>query len=579
MDCNEMIVSEDINDFIIEYNPSAAYFEEISEEVCFQRVNASWIIGYAKLSPEYRMNISEVGYKTIPKLYGLMDTTSMDDSGITATLNQPFLNLAGQGVIVGFIDTGIDYNLNIFKNSPVDSRIGIIWDQTVNTSKADRSANEQEFRNALGNDYDYGTMYTREAINEAVTLAASGGDPYSIVPSKDENGHGTFMAGIAAGGKTDSFTGAAPESEIAVVKLKPAKQYLRDFFLINDDAVAFQETDIMMGVSFLLRYAEIVKKPLVICIGLGTGSGPRTGATPLANVLEYAGKLPNVVVVTAIGNEANQRMHTYGEAVSLERPDVIEINVGEGEKGFVMEVWASTQDVLSVSLISPSGEAVPRIPARAGSTNLFRFILEGTEVTVDYKVVESMAGLELIFIRFIRPTPGLWRVNVYSITNIEGIYNAWLPLRQFVTGDTFFLNASPYTTLLEPSANDWLITVGAYDHINQAAYIDSGRGYTAQGLVKPDIVAPGVRVYGPVPGEGYSYRSGTSVSAAHVAGASALLLTWGVYYQYMPYMGTSDVKHILIRGAERNVNEMYPNRISGYGKMNLINSITQLRVT
>ena len=579
MDCNEMIVSEDINDFIIEYNPIAAYFEEISEEVCFQRVNASWIIGYAKLSPEYRMNISEVGYKTIPKLYGLMDTTSMDDSGITATLNQPFLNLAGQGVIVGFIDTGIDYNLNIFKNSPVDSRIGIIWDQTVNTSKADRSANEQEFRNALGNDYDYGTMYTREAINEAVTLAASGGDPYSIVPSKDENGHGTFMAGIAAGGKTDSFTGAAPESEIAVVKLKPAKQYLRDFFLINDDAVAFQETDIMMGVSFLLRYAEIVKKPLVICIGLGTGSGPRTGATPLANVLEYAGKLPNVVVVTAIGNEANQRMHTYGEAVSLERPDVIEINVGEGEKGFVMEVWASTQDVLSVSLISPSGEAVPRIPARAGSTNLFRFILEGTEVTVDYKVVESMAGLELIFIRFIRPTPGLWRVNVYSITNIEGIYNAWLPLRQFVTGDTFFLNASPYTTLLEPSANDWLITVGAYDHINQAAYIDSGRGYTAQGLVKPDIVAPGVRVYGPVPGGVYSYRSGTSVSAAHVAGASALLLTWGVYYQYMPYMGTSDVKHILIRGAERNVNEMYPNRISGYGKMNLINSITQLRVT
>lgn len=579
MDCNEMIVSEDINDFIIEYNPSAAYFEEISEEVCFQRVNASWIIGYAKLSPEYRMNISEVGYKTIPKLYGLMDTTSMDDSGITATLNQPFLNLAGQGVIVGFIDTGIDYNLNIFKNSPVDSRIGIIWDQTVNTSKADRSANEQEFRNALGNDYDYGTMYTREAINEAVTLAASGGDPYSIVPSKDENGHGTFMAGIAAGGKTDSFTGAAPESEIAVVKLKPAKQYLRDFFLINDDAVAFQETDIMMGVSFLLRYAEIVKKPLVICIGLGTGSGPRTGATPLANVLEYAGKLPNVVVVTAIGNEANERMHTYGEAVSLERPDVIEINVGEGEKGFVMEVWASTQDVLSVSLISPSGEAVPRIPARAGSTNLFRFILEGTEVTVDYKVVESMAGLELIFIRFIRPTPGLWRVNVYSITNIEGIYNAWLPLRQFVTGDTFFLNASPYTTLLEPSANDWLITVGAYDHINQAAYIDSGRGYTAQGLVKPDIVAPGVRVYGPVPGGVYSYRSGTSVSAAHVAGASALLLTWGVYYQYMPYMGTSDVKHILIRGAERNVNEMYPNRISGYGKMNLINSITQLRVT
>ena len=133
--------------------------------------------------------------------------------------------------------------------------------------------------------------------------------------------------------------------------------------------------------------------------------------------------------------------------------------------------------------------------------------------------------------------------------------------------------------MLEPSANDWIITVGAYDHINQSAYIDSGRGYTALGLVKPDIVAPGVRVYGPVPGGSYSYRSGTSVAAAHVAGASALLLTWGVYYGNMPYMGTSDVKHILIRGAERNINETYPNRISGYGKLNLINSITQLRIT
>lgn len=579
MDCSEMIVSEEIQDFIIEYNPSMAYFDEISEDVCFQMVNASWVIGYAKLSPQYNMNVSELGYKTIPKLYGLMDTTSMDDAGITATLNQPYLDLAGQGVIVGFIDTGIDYNMDIFKNSPVDSRIGVIWDQTINTPESDRSDFEREFRRQLGNDFQYGTIYTKETINQAITRASQGENPYDTVPSKDENGHGTFLAGIAAGGKTSDFTGAAPESEIAVVKLKPAKQYLRDFYLINDEAAAFQETDIMLGVSFLLRYAGIMKKPLVICIGAGTASGPRTGATPLANVLEYAGRLPNVVVVTCVGNEANQRMHTYGEAVSLEKPDIIEINVGDGEKGFVMEVWASTQDVLSVSVISPSGESIPRIPARTGSTNLFRFILEGTEVTVDYRVVESMSGREVIFIRFIRPTPGIWRVNVYSITNIEGLYNAWLPLRQFVTGDTYFLSASPYTTLLEPSANDWVITVGAYDHINQSAYIDSGRGYTALGLVKPDIVAPGVRVYGPVPGGNYSYKSGTSISAAHVAGASALLLTWGVYYGNMPFMGTGDVKHILIRGAERNVNETYPNRISGYGKMNLINSVIQWRVT
>jgi len=574
-----MILSEEVQDFIIEYNPSMAHFEEIGDSACFQTVNASWIIGYAKLHSMSSMNVSELGYKTIPKLYGLTDTTSMDDSGITATLNQPNLNLAGQGVIVGFIDTGIDYNLDIFKNSPVDSRIGVIWDQTINIPKAERSASEQEFRRRLGDDFAYGTIYTKEVINQAIRQANAGGNPYDIVPSKDENDHGTFIAGIAAGGRTAGFTGAAPESEIAVVKLKPAKQYLRDYYLINDEAAAFEETDIMLGVSFLLKYAEIARKPLVICIGVGTGSGPRTGATPLANVLEYAGRLPNIVVVTCVGNEANQRMHAYGEATSLEKPDIIEVNVGEGEKGFAMEIWVSTQDVLSVALVSPSGETIPRIPARTGRTNLFRFVLEGTEVTVDYSVVESLSGLEVIFIRYINPTPGIWRVKVYSITNIEGLYNAWLPLRQFVTGDTYFLNSSPYTTLLEPSANNWIITVGGYDHINQSAYIDSGRGYTAQNLVKPDVVAPGVKVYGPLPGGGYSYRSGTSISAAHVAGASALLLTWGVYYRNMPYMGTSDVKHILIRGAGRNINELYPNRISGYGRINLINSITQLQVT
>ncbi len=580
MDCSELIVSEDIQDFIIEYNLKELDVEQLSEEVCFAEVNEDWRIGYARLSADMRMNISELGYQTVPKLYGLMDSSSMDASGITATLNQPFLDVAGQGVIIGFVDTGIDYRLDIFKDSPVSSRIGIIWDQTIQTQEAERSEAEKTFRSQLEGRFAYGTMYTKEEIDVALNAELSGGDPYAIVPSRDEDGHGTYVAGIAAGGRelTD-FTGAAPEAEIAMVKLKHAKQYLRDYYLINDEAVAYQENDIMLGVSFLLRYAELRGLPLVIYIGVATGSGPRTGATPLGSVLADAADIPGVAVVAAIGNEGNERLHTFGRVNSQGAPSAVEINVGEGERGFVLEVWASTLDVLSVDLVSPSGETIPRIPARPGSNNVFRFLLEGTEVSVDYRIVERQSGFELIFIRFDMPTPGIWKINVYSLTNIEGVYNAWMPIRAFLSGDTFLLGSTPTTTLLEPGAALSFITVGAYDHITGAFYADSSRGFTSQGQVKPDIVAPGVNVYGPRVGGGYTYRSGTSVAAAHVAGAAALIFSWGVTNGYMPRIGSGEVKYMLIRGATRERNQNYPNTTLGYGKLNLIDSFTQLRVT
>lgn len=555
MNCSEMIVAEDVSDYIIEYNPRALDISTVGDEVCFLDVDASWRIGYTRPKNGQDINIADIGYQTVPKLYGLMDTTSFDESGISATLNQPFLDVAGQGVIVGIIDTGIDYNLDAFKLSPVESKIGTIWDQTS------KDVN-----------YSYGRVYSREEINEAIRAEVNNSDGEQGLLVTDRNGHGTMMAGI--------ISQAAPKAELAVVKLKPAKQYLRDYFLIRDDAVAYQENDIMLGVKFLLDYANGRRLPLVICLGLGTGSGPRTGHTPLGSLLGYAAGLPNIVVVTCMGNEANGRMHVFGRIGEFNNSEnVVEINVGSQEKGFVMELWSATQDVLSVSLTSPSGEVVPRIPARNNSSNLFRFLLETTEVTVDYRIVESSVGQQLIFLRFDRPAPGIWKVNVYSLTNIVGAYNVWMPLKDFVSSDTFLLGASPNTTLTEPAAVETVISVGAYDHTTGAAYIGSGRGYTALGQVKPELAAPGVNVYSSRVGGGNSYITGTSVAAAHVAGAAALLLTWGVYYGNLPQMGTGDVKYILIRGATRATSENYPNRINGYGNLNLIESFNQLRVT
>ena len=580
-DCSSLIVSEETGDYIIESN--SLYFEQIQRQdgVCISCVNDTWCILYTNYPGSRNINIQQ-GYYSVPKLYGLMDTTSFDASGITATLNQPLLNVRGQGVLIGFLDTGIDYLREDFKASGGRTRIAAVWDQTIQSvnyeeDTGEAAGTEQYDREQVQGMVQYGTVYTREDINAALAAEREGQNPYDIVPSRDENGHGTFLAGVAAASETADYIGAAPEAEILMVKLKPAKKYLRDFYLLPERVEAYSETDMMMGVRFLQQYAIREKKPLVICVGLGTASGSRTGALPFADLLNTLARQVNTVVVTCTGNEANNRTHTSGLAVSDTEPSEIEITVGAGERGFVMEIWAESLDILSVAITSPSGERIPRIPARIDTGGVYNFLLERSQVAVDYRVVESASGYEVIFMRFINPAQGIWKIHVYSLTNIVGRYNAWLPLKQFLSGDTYFLNSNPSTTLTEPGAAERVISVGAYNHITDASYAASGRGYTATGLIKPDFVAPGVDVYGVRAGGGYTTRTGTSVAAAHAAGAAALLLTWGVTDGNLPYMGTNEVKSVLIRGAKRENSTVYPNNIYGYGKMDVIEAFNKLR--
>ena len=580
-DCSSLIVSEETGDYIIEYN--SLYFEQIQRQdgVCISCINDTWCILYTNYPGSRNINIQQ-GYYSVPKLYGLMDTTSFDASGITATLNQPLLNVRGQGVLIGFLDTGIDYLREDFKASGGRTRIAAVWDQTIQSvnyeeDTGEAAGTEQYDREQVQGMGQYGTVDTREDINAALAAEREGQNPYDIVPSRDENGHGTFLAGVAAASETADYIGAAPEAEILMVKLKPAKKYLRDFYLLPEQVEAYSETDMMMGVRFLQQYAIREKKPLVICVGLGTASGSRTGALPFADLLNTLARQVNTVVVTCTGNEANNRTHTSGLAVSDTEPSEIEITVGADERGFVMEIWAESLDILSVAITSPSGERISRIPARIDTGGVYNFLLERSQVAVNYRVVESASGYEVIFMRFINPAQGIWKIHVYSLTNIVGRYNAWLPLKQFLSGDTYFLNSNPSTTLTEPGAAERVISVGAYNHITDASYVASGRGYTATGLVKPDFVAPGVDVYGVRAGGGYTTRTGTSVAAAHAAGAAALLLTWGGTDGNLPYMGTNEVKSVLIRGAKRENNTVYPNNIYGYGKMDVIEAFYKLR--
>ena len=420
----------------------------------------------------------------------------------------------------------------------------------------------------------YGSEYREEQINEALRSDS----PYSIVPSRDLDGHGTFMAGIAAGTEQpdDSFIGAAPAATLAVVKLKPAKQYLRDFFAIQADSEAYQENDIMLAASYLMQLGIRLRLPLVILCGLGTNWGSHTGHSPLAQTLAAMAERPRVCVVVPVGNENGLGHHFRGQIGEAGGSQDVEIRVAPEERGFQLELWSSVPDRFTVSILSPGGDYVPQIPLRLGQSQTLKFPLENTTVDVSYRFLEVRSNSHLVVMRFLTPAPGVWTVRVFSADYLTGIFHMWLPCQGFIREETAFLSPSPDTTLTVPSTTENLLGIAAYNHNSGSIYIRSGRGYTRVEAIKPDLAAPGVDIYGPGLNGQYIRRSGTSMAAAHTAGAAACLLEWGVVLGNRPWLNNDAIRALLIQGATRRPNLPYPNREWGYGTLNLYGIFTTL---
>ena len=561
-ECAERIISEDYADFIIEIGFRENEARQEYKDLCIQDIGYKFSAIYYPLSEINPISVGADTYIAIPKLFGLMDTSAVEATGALRLQRVRGASLTGNGVIVGFIDTGIDYTNDIFKNVTGRTRILSLWDQS------DQSGTHPQ-------GIEFGSEYTREDIDRALQSE----NPYSIVPTKDTQGHGTFMAGVACGSEDveNNFIGAANESQIAVVKLKKAKKYLRDFYLIEENVQdVYQENDIMQAVTYLRNLSRRESKPLVLVLGLGTGSGQRSGGSALSQQLNDLGEMIGCCVVTCAGNEGNARLHYKGSVLNKEYEDV-ELRVGEGTNGFTMELWGNSPDIISVAFISPAGEMISRIPARVGQSDTVEFLLEKSKIDISYSLVEAGGGVELIFMRFIDPTPGVWIIRVYGNNILEGEYNIWLPIKQFIYKETYFLKPNPDITLTVPSTTQATITVAAYDNMTNALFTDSSRGFTRTNEIKPDITAPGVNVYGPGINNNYVRKSGTSVAAALVAGNCAQLMQWGIVEKNETQMKTNYIKNFLIRGAIRDRNIVYPSKEWGYGKVNVYEAFSILR--
>ena len=524
---------------------------------CMINIEGAYQMWYFERGLLPEINYTTYTYSAVPKCFTPLSQQALDVSGILRIRQQPNLALTGENVMIGIIDSGIDYTDRAFRYEDGSSRIVALWDQSDENGTPPA-------------DYYYGQEYTQETINRA--LASD--DPYLIVPENDPVGHGTAVAAVAAGSENPvtGFSGAAPFADLAVVKLKEAKPYLRNFYFIPEGVPAYQENDLMLAVDYLNRLALARGQALVILVALGTNNGAHGGETYLASFLDDVGQRRRRVIVTAAGNEANARHHYYGEIADRESYATVEINVERSMNGFFAEMWSREPDLYEIAVVSPAGERLSRIASERQGRREYVFILEGTTLTVDYRIVGTRTANQMIFLQFERPSKGVWKILVYPKNYVYGTFHMWLPISAFLESPVYFLSSNPDVTLTVPGTASTPMTVAGYDDGSGALYLDSGRGYTTDGSIKPDFAAPAVNVEGP---EGMEH-TGTSYAAAITAGAAAMFLEWAVVRGNLPAANTADVKSEFIRGAVQTPGMLYPNREWGYGKLDLARTFLNL---
>lgn len=553
-------------DILIQYKGNPDILKKY-ESYSVHIMNETYAVIYLPMSMVTPRLLSDFGYSSIPKCYALTEDKSLEASGVNKLRSIPVTNLRGNGVLIGIIDTGIDYTNQVFQHEDGTSKIVSIWDQSIESTNGSPNAIYPTF---------YGTEYTSEQINQAL----KSNNPLEIVPSKDENGHGTMLAGIAAGSenKENNFSGVVPDSELIVVKLKQAKNNLKDFFAIPQNVPCFQKNDIIWAMQYLLDVSRRINRPLAICIGLGTSQGSHDNFGFLNTEVSLIGDFPGIAVSISAGNEGNLKRHFFSVIDTSTDYIPVELNVGENESGFSMELWGDPPMIYTLDILSPTGEYVTRLTVGLQERQVISFLFEQTVISIDYVMIEQETGKQIIILRFRKPSHGVWKFGIYGKGDLKGAFHIWLPSGNFISQNTYFTSSDPFTTITSPGNCIVPITVTAYDSTSNVFYINSGRGFSTSNIINPNLTAPGVNITCPSIEHTFISATGTSAAAAHTTGITAILLEWCIVQKNYPGIDTIGIKNFLIRGANRSPNLTYPNQEWGYGTIDLYNTFDLLRI-
>ena len=551
-------VREKSADLNVGYNPEDSSWElivrytgdlsRIREEIPIQITELT--SGYATVTiPQSRidqfLSYPEIEFVEKPRRLTFAVSAGRAASCINPVQTAEF-NLFGDGVLVGIIDSGIDYTHPDFRNEDGTSRILYLWDQTIPGEPPEG--------------YTVGTLYTKEMLDEALARRTVP-ERLELVPSVDLSGHGTHVAGIACGNGRASAgrnRGVASRSEMIVVKLG------------SSVGNSFPRTTrLMEAVDFVVKQGINLGRPIAVNLSFGNNYGSHDGNSLIETFLNEISGFGRTCIVVGTGNEGALRHHVGGTLI-MYQPQVIELAIGPNESSMNVQIWKNFFDDFDIELRHPNGEVAGPIPKVLGSQ---RFILGNTGIYLYYGEPTPTNMAQEIFIEFIPlgnyVDVGTWNIRLVPREIVNGRFDMWLPTGEVITTATGFLQPTEEITLTIPSTARNVITVGAYDaSINSFSYF-SGRGYTRYYLdFKPDLVAPGVNITSAAPGGGYTSMTGTSMATPFVTGSAALMMQWGIVEGNDPYLYGEKVKAYLIAGTRKlDIEPVYPNPTLGYGAL------------
>jgi len=493
---------------------------------------------------------SEIEYIELPKTLVYLLNRALRNSCIDQV--QQRMGLSGKGTIIGTIDSGIDYTHPDFRNPDGSTRILYVWDQTSpGIPPAGFSA---------------GNEYTAADLNQALMSS----QPLDVIPILDTVGHGTAVAGVAAGnGRSGGgdYVGVAPEASLIVVRLgqKGQESFART-------------TEIMRAIKYIISRATELNMPVSINLSYGTNNGSHDGNSLFETYINDMAARWKTVISVATGNEGFAGHHYFGQAVANGTITVEFITVGN-YSDFYLTLWKNFVDTFTFELIAPSGQSTGMITPL---NELSIFTIDNMRITIVYGQPTPYNEAQEVFFYFEAVddfiTQGLWQLNVTATQVVQGGFDIWLPVTEKVGTETAFLRPDINTTLTLPSTAISVIAVGGYNSQINAVADFSGRGYTRSIVyVKPDLVAPAVGIITPRAGGGYDAFSGTSIAAPFVTGSAALMMEWGIVEGNDAFLYGQRVKAELQKGAKRMPGIVYPNREWGYGTLCLENTFTYLR--
>lgn len=557
--CNNMFKDPNYQHFLVEYRGDLLGQVAMHPYLCAATLNEKYAVIAIRPSDlsKIRKDIPAIIFFKFRTMNVLQQISYLDAANISNIKINPYLSLTGRGVLIGLVDTGIDYLNKEFIKEDDTTRILSLWDQTLPTDTS--------------KDVYIGTTFSREDINRAIQASKQGGDPYSIVPSKDENGHGTHIASIAGGrGYDKSIEGVANDCEFVIVKLYPSPNFTK----VNtdngiNDVLVYPTTEIVAGIEYIYKIANSQDRPVVIVLSTGSTEESHDGNIIFTRYLNSIVSSRSTAIVCGFGNQGTANTHVSATLRNLGESKTSELSIPREMKSLIFRVWVRKPAKAAINVISPSGQNSQFILPKIRVYRTIKYVKEDTTLYISIVTPEAVTGNQMIVLEFSDIKPGIWQIQIRSQHDNPFRYDIWLPPKETLPEGTQFLNPDPYVTFTVPAASRIPIAVSYYDQTLNAVVSDSGKGFTLEDIIKPDLTAPGINLKATSPGGNTVFVSGSSCASAVVAGAMALLFQWGIIDGNDISMNAIKAKCYLVYGTSKRSIDTYPNRDWGWGKLDL----------